>query len=73
LFTRNACHAITFAAQDVWELVKEQTAFILITQQYLNNKQEDQTISTRNKSFQQCETTHLGEKICFPLENYSGA
>jgi len=35
-----------------------QTAFILITRQYRKNKQQEQTINTRNKSFQRCETTY---------------
>ena len=36
---------------------------------YKKNKQQEQTINTRNKSFQQYETTYLDKKECFPLEN----
>lgn len=38
-----------------------QTTFSLITRMYLKNKQE-QTVNTRNKSFQEFESTHLDKK-----------
>ena len=35
----------------------------------VQNKQQEQTINTHNRSFQQNETAHLNKMKCVPLEN----